>query len=557
MQKLCALTGKPFAITDDDLTFYETISPVIGGKKYLIPAPTLCPEERRRRRLAFRNERYLYHRTCDKCQRKLISVYSFDKPFTVYCKDCWWSDFSDPMSFGRAVDFSKPFFDQFAELMKDVPRISIVNFEDENSDFTNYGFQNKDCYLMFTSDRNEKCYYGSYVWNGQQCVDNLSLSESQYCYQCIDGDKLYECQYCQGCINCHNCFGCIEGKNLRNCFGCVGLQNKEYCFFNEQLTKEDYEKRVNAEYKDREKMLQKIREFSQKFPRRSTFQVNCEHCTGNHLKNCKNLTMAFEGYGAEDSKYMSNFPGEVHHCYDFDGAASIEWSAEVISSGLATSQIFACDHLWKGANEVYYSSYCSVNKHLFGCINLRRKEYCILNKQYSKTEYEALMPKIIEHMSQTKEWGEFFPIRISPFGYNETAAFAEYPVTKEQALKNGWKWKDEEAVKLNVAKTIPAEKLPTDISKIPDDVLNWAIVCEVTKKPFKLIPQELEFYRRYRIPIPHLHPDERHRQRMLLRNPRKLWKRECSKCEQKTMTSYPPESPVKILCDPCYLNAKY
>jgi hypothetical protein len=26
------------------------------------------------------------------------------------------------------------------------------------------------------------------------------------------------------------------------------------------------------------------------------------------------------------------------------------------------------------------------------------KEYCILNKQYTKEEYEILVPKIIEHM---------------------------------------------------------------------------------------------------------------------------------------------------------------
>jgi len=31
-------------------------------------------------------------------------------------------------------------------------------------------------------------------------------------------------------------------------------------------------------------------------------------------------------------------------------------------------------------------------------------KYCILNKQYSKEEYEELVPKIIEHMQKTGEW---------------------------------------------------------------------------------------------------------------------------------------------------------
>ncbi len=58
----------------------------------------------------------------------------------------------------------------------------------------------------------------------------------------------------------------------------------------------------------------------------------------------------------------------------------------------------------------------------FLCVNLENKKYCILNKQYSKEEYEVLVPQIIEHMQKTGEWGEFFPVCLSPFGYNETVA---------------------------------------------------------------------------------------------------------------------------------------
>jgi len=63
--KTCAVSGQEFAIYQSDLDFLEKISPVFGGKKYLIPTPTLCPEERQRRRLLFRNERKFYKRKCD------------------------------------------------------------------------------------------------------------------------------------------------------------------------------------------------------------------------------------------------------------------------------------------------------------------------------------------------------------------------------------------------------------------------------------------------------------------------------------------------------------
>jgi len=106
-------------------------------------------------------------------------------------------------------------------------------------------------------------------------------------------------------------------------------------------------------------------------------------------------------------------------------------------------------------------------------------------------------------------------------------------------------------------KIIPAEKLPIDISNIPDDILSWAIQCKDTQKSFKIIPQELKFYRENNIPIPRLHPDERHAQRMKLRNPRRLYDRKCNKCEKQIQTTYSPARPEIIYCEECYLKEIY
>ena len=155
------------------------------------------------------------------------------------------------------------------------------------------------------------------------------------------------------------------------------------------------------------------------------------------------------------------------------------------------------------------------------------------------------------------EWWEFFPASMSPFGYNETVAQEYFPVSpqpspegegvseieKTETLRKVWiqsppspsgegargwgggawfNWSDYEAPFPKVEKIIPASKLPDDISKIPDDILNWAVECEVTGKPFRIIRQELDFYRKHHLPIPRRHPDQRHLDRMALRNPRKL-----------------------------------
>ena len=155
------------------------------------------------------------------------------------------------------------------------------------------------------------------------------------------------------------------------------------------------------------------------------------------------------------------------------------------------------------------------------------------------------------------EWWEFFPMNISLFAYNETVAQEYFPLDKEQVLNKSLKWKDKDDQVLNVAKTIPAEKLPIDIKDIPDDILNWAIKCEISKRPFKLIPQELKFYREHNIPVPHLHPDERHKARMKLRNPRKLYDRQCMKCNKEIQTTYAPERSETVYCEECYLKEVY
>jgi hypothetical protein len=79
----------------------------------MIPPPTLCPDCRQQRRLSFRNERKLYKRKCDATGKDIISIYSPDKPYTVYHQDYWWSDAWEPMDYGRDFDFSRSAIEQF------------------------------------------------------------------------------------------------------------------------------------------------------------------------------------------------------------------------------------------------------------------------------------------------------------------------------------------------------------------------------------------------------------------------------------------------------------
>jgi hypothetical protein len=170
------------------------------------------------------------------------------------------------------------------------------------------------------------------------------------------------------------------------------------------------------------------------------------------------------------------------------------------------------------------------------------------------------VPKIIEHMCTNvinhvsmSEFGEFFPSSISPFAYNETNAQEYFPLTKEEAISKNYKWLDEKDI-VKCEKEIPAHLLPKNIEDVPDDILNWAVICKKSGRPFKIVKLELDFYSKYKLGVPHLHPDERHKKRLNLRNSRKLWKRNCMKCNAEIQTTYSFKREEIIYCEGCYLK---
>ena len=131
------------------------------------------------------NEHTLYKRTCNLCGVAMISNFSPDAPFPVYCNPCWSSDKWDPMSYGMDVDFSKPFFLQMKELHECVPwqALHTVHSTMINSEYAHNASYLKDCYLMSTSDYSENCLYGTCVEHSKDSLDLLFADAAEACYE--------------------------------------------------------------------------------------------------------------------------------------------------------------------------------------------------------------------------------------------------------------------------------------------------------------------------------------------------------------------------------------
>ncbi len=563
MQQTCknSWCGQAFEITDEDLKFYEKISPEFAGKKYPIPPPTLCPECREQRRLAHVNRSHLYRRTSDFSGKEIISIFSPEKKLKVYENEIWWSDQWDPLTYGHTADGTKPILPQIGKLFTEVPVMALFNEANENSPYVNTTGWAKNCYLCYGADYSEDCYYGEAVYHCRNTLDSHSCQRCEQCYECIDCNDCFSVLYGQNCNQCNDCFLIDNCIGCHDCFGCSGLRHKEYCYFNEECSAKDYQAKVNshlplthlaiADAKAKWQVL-KLQQ-----PHKFCIGVKNENVSGNYLWQSKNAYLCFDSDDLEDCKYCTNMR-TAKDCHDTNyWGHSGELLYENMAVGEGAIQVHFSNCVWGGTENMLYCAYCIGSKNCFGCSGLRHKQYCMLNKQYSKDDYERNVSLLIEQMRKTGEWGEFPPASLSVFAYGESLAQEFFPLTREEVLRRSWQWSDYEPPVLQVEKIIHPKDLPPSIDDIPDDILNWAIECEATKKPFKIIKQELDFYRNRRLPIPHFHPDERHRRRMALRNPRKLWNRTCASCQKPIATSYSSERPEIVYCEECYLKTMY
>ncbi len=332
------------------------------------------------------------------------------------------------------------------------------------------------------------CYNSAIVWN-----NSSRIFFSADCFENVN-DLFY-------------CICCIEWT--KNCFGCVGLKQKEYCIFNKQYTKAEYEKLVS-----------KIIENMMTPPQSPSIEGEARNEQGEQ-EWWEFFPPVLSSFAYNDSEAQYIFP--------------------------ITPKILPDISLNKGGSQIveeaggFFSNKNVISSEV-------ERSFSEINNELSEnniTSKEKIPPLQSEWQTNTKT-GLKWEINYIDREWNT------YKSLKEVWKKTVFKWSTAEAPFPKVEKIISADKLPKNIVEIPDDILNWAIECEITKKPFRIIKQELDFYRKNNLPIPKIHPDQRHIERLKLRNPRKLFARKCDKCGKDIQTTYAPERPEIIYCEECY-----
>ncbi len=565
----CQNCKKEFTIESEDFNFYEKIK---------VPPPTFCRWCRFLRRCIWRNERILYRRACDLCKKNIISMYTKDALFPVYCKECWYGDGWDATSYAKDYDPNRNFFEQYKELLDSVPRLTLWSRNNINCDYSNFCGEARNVYLSCSVIKNsENVFFSKSIDNSKDIVDCMNvINGSESLYENVEAQGNYNSQHLLLSRACIDSYFLVDCANCSNCFMSYNLRNKKFCIRNQQYTREDYFKEL-AKFnlksrQEREALKSEFDEMRKKAIYRYGNITKCVNVTGNNMLNVKNSKTCFEIYNMEDSKYCyrafdskecmdMNFGGWSELLYEYTTGARNDYNLRFSYSAMDSVR-----------NSDYTDS-CRNCSDIFGCISLSNKNYAILNKVYPKDEYFKLRGEIIEAMNtnpfidrggRVYRYGEFFPPEFSPHCYNESPAYEFELLTREEAEAKGYLWKEEEPKNFKI--TMGPESVPDNIDDTDESILNEVIGCahrgectHICNFGFRIANYEFSFYKKMGIPIPTLCPNCRYFERVKVMPENKLYERQCMRegCRNEFETAYAPDRSERVYCESCYNKEIY
>ncbi len=546
MNKVCTSCNEKFEITDRELLMYEKVNLVI---------PDICVQCRWKHHMAFWPFGKFRTGQSDLSGERLITILPENARYPIYTSKEWWSDAWDPMDYEQDYNSNRSFFEQLKELQEKVPRPHQQGAQNVDCDWCDDAWESKNCYLSRSTLRAENLLYGyraidikdsadiSHVFNLDQCYD---------CGYCFSSYNLLFSKNCRDCIDSSFLFDC---RNCSNCFMSWNLRGKSYCIENVQYTKEEYMKKMKSinlgSYTELQKFKNQYKEIlKNNAVHKENFNIKTYDSFGTYMTNCNNCTNVF--CWEESENCVNCLRGlKAKDCIDLTGCWSIQVSG---NNSCCTNAYDLKGSIWcDGARYSEYCDECLEVDYCFGCVGLRKKKYCILNRQYTKEEYENLKEKIIIDMKERGEYGQFPPYSLGLLPYNLSTAAIYFPeVTKDYVVERGGYWEESESKTIEGMTT---NELPDLISDIDSSISKQALICPITGWRYNISEAELTFLKNKNIALPRVHFDVRTKDRLMPMSQTRSEAYVCTYCEKSIMAYYPKSwGYERIACEECYLK---
>lgn len=417
------------------------------------------------------------------------------------------------------IDFSWDFSQDLKFLIKKFPKApsTIFYWWNENTEFADAVFGAKNAYLTFAvwlwaenvmysflTTMNVKNIFGSvYIkWWSENIYNSLSVSNSF---------NVFFSQHIQNCSNIwesSNLIGCQE------CIYCDNLINQSYCIENKTYEKDEYFKIKNEKLKDKKSIGKKS----------NKTQAN------NYNSTNVSWFGIIKSSNIENWFFLDQISDSRNCIFIYGWEATCKSYYDCLECGNNSNDFYGVNCAWTWSNNIYNSSWIWNSQNIYysydldscsyclGCIWLKNKQFCILNKQYTKEERFEKANEIFAQMDKDGTLWSFFPASMNPFYFNDTAAYLiDDTFTKEEVTAE-WYLRRDEAIKVDVptwADMIETKEL-NDYQWF-DESWVWKINPEILKKVIKdekwnfyrIVPMELEFLQKHGLPLPEIHWLER------------------------------------------------
>jgi len=514
---------------------------------------TRCFECRTVQRTAFWMFGKFRKGTSDYSGNSMITMMPENARYPIYTRDEWWSDDWDAMQNGKDYDPNRTLFEQLKELQEKTPRPHQIGQHNTDCDWCDDMWNSKNCYLTRSAVRCENLFYGCRVVDTKDSFDISHSYNMQNSYDCLYSFDSHNLNIAQMCRNCIDSFFLYDCRGCSDCFMCWNLRNKKYCIENVQYSKEEYFGKLKEYDLGSHKGLSTLRDTFHNHivndaVHKDNFNVNSAGCIGNFLNDCKQCINTFAFEESEDSVNMLRGL-KVKDCIDVVGSWEIELSGNIVA---CTAGYQLKHSSWSEGRYSEYLDLCYDCENCFACVGLRKKKYCILNKQYTEEEYFTLKSQIIGDMHKNNDYGQFLPWSMSLGPYNFSTAMIYFDhISREEVLQRGGYWQDDPMTQTDGM--VATEFLPDTVLEADDKVCTQALLCPKSGHRFNIAAQELVFHKRKNIALPRTHFDVRTLNRM--RTISSLIARDavCCYCDKKVAHYYEKNNNYrKIACTKCY-----
>jgi len=547
-ERTCSITGRQWQLTERELEIL---------RQYNVPPSTVDPEVRKDILNGFNTGLAIFWKKHMRTGEPIIAAIPPDSPIPVVTEEEW---MTEDYSHDQEININKSVIDQLWGLVTAIPTKPTRNVDCQDS-IVGGSVGARNSYIGGAALKTNRCYYLYALLEGEDCIDISNSERCQRCYNVNAGFDLADCMFaffCRDSLNCNfifDCWGC------ENCFGATNKRHKKYLWFNEQLTEEEWKKRrAEVDLSDRSQVEKYKARFYELWKSEgiwpSEFSWGNTDSYGDQVFDCVRCPDAYWETKSTDC-YQSRFgvnkgesaftsgEGWTENCYQSTGGVYSQNDRFTVSC-------FKC-------NGLEYCHNCQDCEYCFACVGLKRKKFCIYNKQYEEDEYWELVDELKCKMVDDGEYGEFFPAKFSQSGFQNSVGQLFYGYSDQElksygALKFDHKLGQVLAPKPEEADVVSINNIP-DSPGAADDLVGKHIHDPELDRNFTIYPAELEMYKSKKWPLPRHHFVTRLINLTRHTNTPRKFKTDCAECEQ-SITAYKNLTfeERKILCPDCYLN---